>query len=156
VLGLLPLLYGLVLISRAAIGLGSDFLRFLLDRTRNASWKLAAGNLTRNVTRTSLTVCGFGVSLSFLIALASIADGSSEAGVRWARSLMPGAFAIVSPVDQPLVFIPRFETLAGVSHASPVSFLQTISTGTPVQLAAVEPEVQLRGLEFVEGTPTGA
>src|SRR5205823_2847092 len=111
VLGLLPLLYGLVLVSRAAIGLGSDLIRFLLDRTRSTSWKLAAGNLTRNVTRTSLTVCGFGVSLSFLIALAAIADGSSEAGARWAHSLMPGAFSVVSPVDQPLIFIPRFETL---------------------------------------------
>jgi len=128
----------------------------LFEAGGGASGRLAARNLTRHIGRTALTVGGFGVSLSLLIALTAVAIGSAQAGERWTRSLMPGSYAVVSPVDQPPVFISRFETLPTVQHVSPVSFLQTTSRGSPIQLASIEPDVFAPGLEFVAGTPGSA
>src|SRR6185295_10701824 len=92
--------------------------------------------------------------LSLMIALVAVAVGSAQAGERWTRALIPGDYAVVSPVDQPPVFVGRFAELPAVQHVSPVSFVRTQSRGTPIQLASVEPEVFAPGFEYVEGSAT--
>jgi putative ABC transport system permease protein len=155
-IALLPLLIGLVLASRAVIGALSHLLRLPFRVIGGAPGRLAARNLTRHANRTGLTVGGFGVSLSLLVALTAVAAGSARSGERWARSLMPGDYAVVSPVDQPPELVGRFANLEGVAKASPVSFIQTLSAGQPIQLASVEPDVYAPRLDYVEGSPAQA
>ncbi len=156
ILALLPLLIGLVFASRIAIWAMSHALEAIFQRTRGATNRLAAQNLTRHLTRTSLTVSGFGVSLSLMIALTAVAVGSAKTGERWTHALMPGAYAVVSPIDQPPIFVGRFTGIEGVTRASPVSFIQTLSRGAPIQLASVEPDVFAPGLDYVEGSAAEA
>jgi putative ABC transport system permease protein len=153
---LLPLLIGLVLGTRVAVHGLSRAILAAFERLRDAPGRLAAENLLRHGTRTSMTVSGLGVSLSLMIALAAVAVGAAQAGEHRSRALLPGEYAIVSAVDQPPVFVDRFAALPGVQRASPVSFVQTLSAGTPIQLALVEPEVIGPGLQYQEGTAAQA
>jgi putative ABC transport system permease protein len=91
------------------------------------------------------------ISLSLLVALAGVAASSVRAGDRWTRSLVPSAYVVVSPVDQPAVLAPQF-TGQGIRYASPVLFFSAQSGNTLMPLASIEPDVFVRGLDFVEGS----
>jgi putative ABC transport system permease protein len=58
---------------------------------------------------------------------------------------------VVSPVDQPPVFIGEFASLPGVKFVSPVSFFPARSDRFLVQIASVQPEVFGPGLDVLEG-----
>lgn len=149
---LFPLLGGLVAISRMAIRPMSELLGIPILRFGSAPERLAARNLTRHPGRTTLTIAGFMVSLSLLIAVTSVALSSARAGERWTRSLIPGDYVVVSPVDQPEVFIGEFRKLSRVRRASPVGFFPVQSGDSVLQVASIEPEVFVRGFEFLEGS----
>src|SRR5439155_6047807 len=109
-----------------------------------------------HVGRTSLTVAGFMVSLSLLVGVASVTASSTQAGERWTLSLIPGDYVVVSPVDQPPVFIDEFARIGGVRYASPVSFFPARTDQLVLQVAAIEPSVYGPGLDIIEGDRSAA
>lgn len=146
-----PLLTGLVLASRVTVvPLGRLFVA-VAQRFGGAASRLAARNVSREVSRTALTLAGFMISLSLLVALAGVAASSVRAGDQWTRSLVPSAYVVVSPVDQPAVLAPQF-TGQGIRYASPVLFFSAQSGNFLMPLASIEPGVFVRGLDFVEGS----
>jgi putative ABC transport system permease protein len=148
---LFPFLTGLVFMSRATIVPLSALLGVPFAWLGGAGPRLAARNLIRHVGRTALTVAGFMVSLSMLVGIIAVAVSSVQAGERWTQSLIPSDYVVVSPVDQPPVFIGEFSALPDVKYVSPVSFFPARSDRFLVQLASVQPEVFGPGLEIVEG-----
>lgn len=148
---LFPLLTGLVLASRVTvIPLGRLF-GAVVQRFGGASSRLAARNVSREVGRTALTLAGFMISLSLLVALAGVAASSVRAGERWTRSLVPTTYVVVSPVDQPAVLAAQF-TGSGISYATPVLFFSAQSGNFLLPLASIEPSKFVRGFDFVQGS----
>lgn len=148
---LFPLLTGVVLASRAAVVPLGVLVGLLFRRLGGPESRLAAANLVREVGRTTLTVAGFMVALSLLVALAAVGASSARAGERWTLSLVPSELVVVSPVDQPAVLRDQFQQLEEVAYASPVSFFAAQLGRTLVQVASIEPSVFGERLEIVEG-----
>ena len=147
---LFPFLTGLVLASRAAVVPLGLLLGAPFNRLGTGAPRLAARNVLRQVGRTSLTVAGFMVSLALLVGIASVATSTLQAGERWTQSLLPSEYVVVSPVEQPAVFVEQFTSLPDVAYASPVGFFTARSDETIFQIATIVPAVFGPGLD-VEG-----
>jgi putative ABC transport system permease protein len=148
---LFPLLAGLVLASRAVVPPLSAALGAPFRGLGGGAGRLASLNLTRHVGRTALTVGGFMVSLSLLVAVTSLALSSARAGERLVASLIPSEFVVVSPVEQPALFVDEFARLPDVTYASPVGFFAVQSGRTIVQAASVDPAVLGPRLQSIDG-----
>ncbi|MBM2812833.1 MAG: hypothetical protein HW416_3592, partial [Chloroflexi bacterium] len=153
---LLPLLTGVILASQGAIPALSNIVAAPFRRFGSPAIRLAARNLTRHVGRTAVTVAGFTVSVSLLIGLAAVVSSSTRAGERFTQSLIPSDLVVVSPVDQPPLFVDQFRAIPGVRYASPVSFFPVQTGSSLVPVAAIEPSIFGPTLDFVDGSRPSA
>ncbi len=112
---------------------------------------MAERNVRREGGRTGLTVAGFVISLSLIVALGNGATSFSTAGQAWARSLFPGQFVVVSPVDQPQELLAEFQGLAGVEQVSAVSIFPLVWEGSYLTAAAVDPAHYFQAFQFQAG-----
>ncbi|HEY3117683.1 MAG TPA: FtsX-like permease family protein [Chloroflexota bacterium] len=115
---------------------------------------LAERNVRRERARTGVTVAGFVISLSLIIALWNSSTSFTRAGEAWARAIFPADFVVVSAVDQPLTLTQEFSSLPGVdplSGVSPISVFPVVWEGYSLTAAAVDPSVYFQAFEFVKG-----
>ncbi|HUH16797.1 MAG TPA: ABC transporter permease, partial [Methylomirabilota bacterium] len=124
---LVPILLSLVLLVGGAVA--TAFVLAPLSRVigRPFEWFFGAqgllgrANLSRDRTRTGLTVGAMMIALAAVVALGAVAESARAGSERWVASILPGGYAIRAtlPLDTE-VFRETFETTDGLLAASPV------------------------------------
>ena len=104
-----------------------------------AEERLTRGSLTRDRSRTALTVGALAVALAVLVALAGVAGSTREAATAWLASVVPGELLLTSirPVaaDEPAVA--EMAALPGVARMSPLGRFSIALEGARTDAAAV-------------------
>jgi putative ABC transport system permease protein len=125
-----------------------------------AEARLTRGALTRDRSRTALTVGALAVAIAVLVALAGVAGSTRQAATGWLADVVPGELLLTSirPVaaDEPAAA--EIATLPGVARVSPLARFSVALDGTRVDAAAVVGADLLADgrLTFVAGAPAGA
>ncbi len=104
-----------------------------------AEERLTRGSLTRDRSRTALTVGALAVSLAVLVALAGVAGSTREAATAWLEEVIPGELLLTSirPVaaDEPAAA--EIAALPGVAGVSPLGRFSVALDGARTDAAAV-------------------
>jgi putative ABC transport system permease protein len=104
-----------------------------------AEERLTRGSLTRDRSRTALTVGALAVALAVLVALAGVAGSTREAATAWLAEVVPGELLLTSirPVaaDEPAVA--EMAALPGVARMSPLGRFSIALDGARTDAAAV-------------------
>jgi putative ABC transport system permease protein len=107
---------------------------------------LGRANLSRDRTRTGLSVGALMIALAAVVALGSVAESARAGAERWIESILPGGQAIrlIVPVDVEQ-FRPTLDATEGLLVASPVleapAIWATDSMRREVSLAGIDPNV---------------
>ena len=155
-LGLLALFPLFIYASRILIPILTSAVSLPFSRMSRSIRVLAERNLRREGSRASSTAAGFVISLSLVVALSNSSASFTTAGDDWARSLFPGQFTAVSPVEQPLELLTAFEEVQGVEQVSAVSTLPVLWNNLRLSAAGVEPSHYFQAFQFREGERTSA
>lgn len=104
-----------------------------------AEARLTRGALTRDRSRTALTVGSLAVAIAVLVALAGVAGSTRQAATGWLVDVVPGELLLTSirPVaaDEPAAG--EIAALPGVAHVSPLARFSVALGGTRADAAAV-------------------
>ncbi len=104
-----------------------------------AEARLTRGALTRDRSRTALTVGSLAVAIAVLVALAGVAGSTRQAATGWLVDVVPGELLLTSirPVaaDEPAAA--EIAALPGVAHVSPLARFSVALGGTRADAAAV-------------------
>lgn len=119
---------------------------------------MVESNIRHESARISITVAGFVMSLSLIVALSNGAASFSTAGQRWAQSLFPGEYLVVSPVSQPAEseIVAEFQAISGVEAVSPVSIVPIVWEGLYLAAAGVDPTYYFQAFDFQRGERVNA
>jgi putative ABC transport system permease protein len=152
---IVPLLLGLGLLLGGAVA--TAFLLEPLGRVvgRPFEWFFGAqgllgrANLSRDRSRTGLTVGALMIALAAIVALGAVAESARAGAERWVASILPGGNAIRlgTAVDTD-AFRPTFDATVGLAVATPVVELPAVmreegDAQREVSLAAIDPNVFL-------------
>jgi putative ABC transport system permease protein len=122
--------------------------------------RLTRGALTRDRSRTALTVGALAVAIAVLVALAGVAESTRQAATSWLVDVVPGQLLLTSirPVaaDEPAAT--EIAALPGVARVSPMARFSLAVDGTRTDAAAVVGADLAAdgGLTFVAGDPGSA
>jgi putative ABC transport system permease protein len=104
-----------------------------------AEERLTRGSLTRDRSRTALTVGALAVALAVLVALAGVADSTRRAATAWLEEVVPGQLLLTSirPVaaDEPAVA--EIAAVPGVARVSPLGRFSIALDGIRTDAVAV-------------------
>lgn len=120
---------------------------------------LGRANLSRDRTRTGLTVGAMMIALAAVVALGAVAESARAGSERRVASILPGGHAIRTGVPLEVeAFRPTFEATDGLGVASPVLEVPVVRVtadgAEEAVVAGVDPNVfQDEGALIVEGTP---
>jgi len=133
------LLLGVALVAPFAAGPLGRLAGRLAAPFLPAEERLTRGSLTRDRSRTALTVGALAVALAVLVALAGVAGSTREAATAWLVDVVPGELLLTSirPVaaDEPVAA--ELATLPGVARVSPLGRFSVALDGTRADAAAV-------------------
>jgi len=125
-----------------------------------AEERLTRGSLTRDRSRTALTVGALAVSLAVLVALAGVAGSTREAATAWLEQVIPGELLLTSirPVGADEPAAAEIAALPGVARVSPLGRFSVALDGARTDAAAVVGADLLADgrLAFVTGDPATA
>ena len=122
-----------------------------------AQGALGRANLSRDRTRTGLTVGAMMIALAAVVALGTVAESARAGTERWVGSVLPGGHAIRTGVAvEADAFRPTFEATSGVQVVSPVLELPVVRLTADGQeeavVAGIDPNVfQDAGALIVSG-----
>ena len=125
-----------------------------------AEARLTRGALTRDRSRTALTVGSLAVAIAVLVALAGVAGSTRQAATGWLVDVVPGELLLTSirPVaaDEPAAA--EIAALPGVAHVSPLARFSVALGGTRADAAAVVGAALLADgrLTLTAGSPAAA
>jgi putative ABC transport system permease protein len=151
---ILPLLLGLGLLLGGAVA--TAFLLEPLGRVvgRPFEWFFGAqgllgrANLSRDRSRTGLTVGALMIALAAIVALGAVAESARAGAERWVASILPGGNAIrLGTAVDTETFRPTFDATVGLAVATPVVELPAVlregESQREVSLAGIDPNVFL-------------
>jgi putative ABC transport system permease protein len=122
-----------------------------------AEARLTRGALTRDRSRTALTVGALAFAIAVLVALAGIAGSTRQAATGWLVEVVPGEMLLTSirPVAVGEPAAAEIARLPGVARVSPLARFSVALDGTRADAAAVVGSDLLADgrLTFVAGTP---
>ncbi len=125
-----------------------------------AEARLTRGALTRDRSRTALTVGALAVAIAVLVALAGVAGSTREAATSWLADVVPGELLLTSirPVAEDEPAAAEIAALPGVAGVSPMARFSVAVGGTRADAAAVVGADLLAdgGLTLVAGAPAQA
>ena len=125
-----------------------------------AEARLTRGALTRDRSRTALTVGALAVALAVLVALAGVAGSTRQAATGWLLEVVPGELLLTSirPVAGGEPAAAAIAALPGVARVSPLARFSVALGGTRTDAAAVVGADLLADgrLTFVAGSPARA
>jgi len=101
---------------------------------------LSARNLTRNRTRTTVTMTGLVVGFALTVGVGGLAESAAQVGRDRATALFAGRYAIISPVAQPSEFIADFAQVPGVARVSPIRHFNALQGREIAEVIALEPD----------------
>ncbi len=151
-----------------AITLGAPFVAGPLGRLAGfvaapflpAEARLTRGSLTRDRSRTALTVGALAVSIAVLVALAGVAGSTRQAATGWLVDVLPGELLLTSirPVAAGEPAAAQIAALPGVARVSPLARFSVALDGTRADAAAVVGADLLADgrLTLTAGTPAQA
>ena len=125
-----------------------------------AEARLTQGALTRDRSRTALTVGALAVAITVLVALAGVAESTRQAATSWLLDVVPGQLLLTSirPVapDEPVAT--EIAALPGVARVSPMARFALAVDGARTDAAAVVGAdlAADSSLTFVAGNPAAA
>jgi putative ABC transport system permease protein len=107
---------------------------------------LGRANLSRDRTRTGLTVGAMMIALAAVVALGTVAESARAGAEHWVASILPGGHAIRSSVPLDVdAFRPTFDATPGLQVASPVYEVPAVRVTDEgqeeVALAGIDPNV---------------
>lgn len=158
-LGLLVLFLLVILLSRGLVPFLAPVVGLPFRWLFRSTGVLAERNVRRERARTGVTVAGFVISLSLVIALWNSSTSFTRAGEAWARSIFPADFVVVSAVDQPVELVDEFAAVPGVDPlfgVSPVSLFPIVWESYSLTAAGVDPSVYFQAFDFIKGDRTEA
>ena len=111
-----------------------------------AQGMLGRANLSRDRTRTGLTVGAMMIALAAVVALGTVAESARAGTERWVDSILPGGHAIRTGLPLEVEdFRPTFDATAGLQVASPVlevpAVRETEDGGVETAIAGIDPNV---------------
>jgi len=125
-----------------------------------AEARLTRGALTRDRSRTALTVGSLAVAIAVLVALAGVAGSTRQAATGWLVDVVPGELLLTSirPVASDEPAAAEIAALPGVARVSPLARFSVALAGTRADAAAVVgADLAADGrLAFVAGAPATA
>lgn len=125
-----------------------------------AEARLTRGALTRDRSRTALTVGALAVAIAVLVALAGVAGSTRQAATGWLEEVVPGELLLTSirPVADDEPPAAEIAALPGVARVSPMARFSVALDGTRADAAAVVGADLLADgrLTFVAGSPASA
>ena len=125
-----------------------------------AEERLTRGSLTRDRSRTALTVGALAVALAVLVALAGVAGSTRVAATAWLEEVIPGELLLTSirPVGADEPAAGEIAALPGVARVSPLGRFSVALAGARTDAAAVVGADLLADerLTFVAGDPSTA
>lgn len=138
-LAVFAILLGVALVSSFITGPLGRVAGLLARPFLPAEERLTRGSLTRDRSRTALTVGSLAVALAVLVALAGVADSTRQAATAWLEEVVPGELLLTSirPVaaDEPAV--PEIAAVPGVARVSPLGRFSIALHGTRTDAVAV-------------------
>ena len=104
-----------------------------------AEARLTHGALTRDRSRTALTVGALAVAIAVLVALAGVAGSTRQAATGWLVDLVPGELLLTSirPVAEDEPAVAEIAGLPGVTRVSPMARFSVAIEATRADAAAV-------------------
>ncbi|HEY7065319.1 MAG TPA: FtsX-like permease family protein [Chloroflexota bacterium] len=138
-IGLLLLFISVLALVPLFLGLLALLLTPLL-RVLPGDGLLSARNLTRNRTRTTVTMTGLVVGFALTVGVGGLAESAAQVGRDRAEALFAGRYAIISPVAQPGEFIGDFAKVPGVGRVSPIRHFNALHDREIVDMVALEPD----------------
>jgi putative ABC transport system permease protein len=125
-----------------------------------AEARLTRGALTRDRSRTALTVGALAVAIAVLVALAGVAGSTREAATGWLEEVVPGELLLTSirPVADDEPAAAEIAAVPGVAGVSPLARFSVALDGIRADAAAVVGTDFLAdgGLTFIAGEPASA
>ena len=138
-LAVFAILLGIALVAPFVAGPLGRVVGLLAAPFLPAEERLTRGSLTRDRSRTALTVGALAVALAVLVALAGVAGSTRDAATAWLRDVVPGELLLTSirPVagDEPAAT--ELATLPGVARVSPLGRFSIALGGARTDAAAV-------------------
>jgi putative ABC transport system permease protein len=101
---------------------------------------LSARNLTRNRTRTTVTLTGMVVGFALTVGVGGLAESAAQVGRDRAAALFASPYAIISPVAQPGEFVADFAKVPGVARVSPIRHFSALHDREIADVIALEPD----------------
>lgn len=153
--GVFIFLLGVSLLTGFALITLSMPLKWLLFRAGGIAGKLAAGNIRRNLGRTSVAVAAFMVALAMSVGLGSMIESFRHSLIWWMNSQLRGEAYVsgVGEVEVPEDFYEELKELPGMGGVDPYRNVQVRYKGSPVYLTSISASVLQRYARFgwVEG-----
>ena len=133
------LLLGITLAAPFVAGPLARFVALLAAPILPAEARLTRGALTRDRSRTALTVGALAVAIAVLVALAGVAGSTREAATGWLVDVVPGELLLTSirPVADDEPAAAEIAALPGVDRVSPLARFSVALDGTRADAAAV-------------------
>jgi len=154
------LLLGITLAAPFVAGPLGRLVARLLTPVLPAEARLTRGALTRDRSRTALTVGALAVAIAVLVALAGVADSTRQAATSWLVEVVPGELLLTSirPIAEDEPAAAEIAAMPGVDRVSPMARFALAIDGTRADAAAVVGADLLAdgGLTFVSGTAEAA
>ena len=138
-LAVFAILLGVALVSSFITGPLGRVAGLLARPFLPAEERLTRGSLTRDRSRTALTVGSLAVALAVLVALAGVADSTRQAATAWLEEVVPGELLLTSirPVAADEPAIPEIAAVPGVARVSPLGRFSIALHGTRTDAVAV-------------------
>ncbi len=159
-LAVFAILLGIALVAPFVAGPLGRAVGLLAAPFLPAEERLTRGSLTRDRSRTALTVGALAVSLAVLVALAGVAGSTREAATAWLEEVIPGELLLTSirPVGADEPAAAEIAALPGVARVSPLGRFAVALDGARTDAAAVVGADLLADarLAFVTGDPATA
>ncbi len=154
------LLLGITLAAPFVAGPLGRFVALVAAPILPAEARLTRGALTRDRSRTALTVGALAIAIAVLVALEGIAGSTRQAATGWLVEVVPGEMLLTSirPVSADEAPAAEIAALPGVARVSPLARFSVALDGTRADAAAVVGADFLADgrLTFVAGTPAQA
>jgi putative ABC transport system permease protein len=144
--GALAFLIGASLFTGFTIVLSVPILKPIFSRVMGLSGKIAVGNISENLGRTSVAVAAFMVALSMSIGLGAMIDSFRQSLVWWMNSQLRGELYISTKgdVNVPEDLYEELKRIPGVGGIDVFRNVQIIFRGQPTSITSIDASVLQR------------